>query len=296
MVTRAAGSRNRNVVLTPGSDSTKNRPWWASTIVRLIASPMPIPSARVLKYASKTRASRSAGIPSPLSLTPNSTPPGSVIRVQITSVGSDACDCASDSRAFRTRFTRTCWIWTGSPQREGNPGAKSSVTADATPVGLDAEDLHHLVDDEVRVERLAGRPLAGHEPAHSFNDPTRAHRRGQQSLECVPHFLHRRLGRFKRDQAALGVVGDRPERLVELVGQGRRHLPDRAGAPDVAELFEERPVPFPGRLQLAGPLPDPGFQLVASPAPARRPDAGSVPQPGRRMNKPIAAGSPGSSP
>ena len=65
----------------------------------------------------------------------------------------------------------------------------SSETVDSAPLGLDAEDLHDLVHDEVRVERFAGRLVAGDEPANLFDDPSRPHRRGEQSLERRPDFL-----------------------------------------------------------------------------------------------------------
>ncbi len=95
-------------------------------MVRLIARPIPIPSARVLKNGLNTCGSFDGGIPSPLSTTVKpivSAPVRSVLRIK---VGRGGWFARRASIALRTRLTRTYWTWTGSPETNGKLGARSS--------------------------------------------------------------------------------------------------------------------------------------------------------------------------
>ena len=66
-VVSSSGSLIRNVAPPPCRFSADIRPLCASTMVRAMDSPMPIPSALLVKNGSKISLSFSAGIPGPLS-------------------------------------------------------------------------------------------------------------------------------------------------------------------------------------------------------------------------------------
>ena len=61
------GNLIRNTAPAPGSFAAKICPSCASTMVRAIDNPMPMPSALVVKNGSNTSFSLSAGIPGPRS-------------------------------------------------------------------------------------------------------------------------------------------------------------------------------------------------------------------------------------
>ena len=65
----AIGSVKRNAAPPPFLFSAHSRPLCASTIVREIARPIPMPFGLVVKNGSKIRASLSAGMPCPASPT-----------------------------------------------------------------------------------------------------------------------------------------------------------------------------------------------------------------------------------
>ena len=69
--------------------------------------------------------------------------------------------------------------------------------------------------------------------------------------------IDRRARRCELDETAFGVVGDCPERLIELVGQAAGHFADRGRPRDMTELFHKRLVParwrFPARVSAAAP-------------------------------------------
>ena len=87
----AIGNVKRNAAPPPLLFSAQSRPPCASTIVREIGRPMPIPFGLVVKNGSKTCASLSAGMPWPVSLTAIST------------------DCVPSSRAV-TLTRRSCGL------------------------------------------------------------------------------------------------------------------------------------------------------------------------------------------
>src|SRR5579883_307606 len=92
----------------PGRCSAQMRPWWASTIVRAIDSPMPMPCSLVVKNGSNTRASPSAGIPWPKSMIDTMTdlPLPASVRPMIRRRSFGCCSAASI--AFMARLRTTC--------------------------------------------------------------------------------------------------------------------------------------------------------------------------------------------
>src|SRR5271157_6619029 len=70
--------------------------------------------------------------------------------------------------------------------------------------------------------------------------------------------------RAELDQTSFRVVGDRSQRLLELVSQSAGHLADRGRPRSMTELLNQRLLAIGGELQLHGPLPDPVFQLVTT--------------------------------
>ena len=69
-----------------------------------------------------------------------------------------------------------------------------------------------------------------------------------QLFECGLISSSAGLRRRQLDQAALRVVGDRAERLVELMGQAAGHLADRGCVRDMAELLQEPVMAFLGQV------------------------------------------------
>src|SRR5262245_54964490 len=65
----STGRRRVNRDPLPGSLCTSIVPPWASTILRVVGSPNPLPSARVEKNGSKIRARTASVIPTPVSVT-----------------------------------------------------------------------------------------------------------------------------------------------------------------------------------------------------------------------------------
>ena len=97
-----------------------------------MASPSPFPAALVVKYGSKILPRFSGGMPTPVSLTVNSTyrpaasdgddASSSISRAATTMVPLPGMAWA----AFRTRFWITCWIWTGSTSTGGSAGGSAN--------------------------------------------------------------------------------------------------------------------------------------------------------------------------
>ena len=63
----AAGRRTVTVVPSPTLDAIPMWPPWRRTMEYEVASPRPVPVARVVKNGSKTRGRASGGMPCPLS-------------------------------------------------------------------------------------------------------------------------------------------------------------------------------------------------------------------------------------
>src|SRR5262245_28348611 len=121
----------RKVAPPAGSFSTRRRPPWVSTIVRLIASPIPSPSFLVVKNGSKSRGRVLAAMPGPESCTPISTYGAATAVVHTVTFRLGDRPVAAALMALASRFRITCWICTRSPSRTGSAesGVKSMVTA-----------------------------------------------------------------------------------------------------------------------------------------------------------------------
>ena len=79
-------------------------------MVRLIASPMPKPSAFVVKNGSKTRSTSSAAMPSPESCTASSM--YGAVGTTVHTVTFRVAPPAAAAMALVSRFRITCWICT----------------------------------------------------------------------------------------------------------------------------------------------------------------------------------------
>ena len=102
---------------------------------RQILSPMPIPSDFVLKKGSNMRSITPSATPGPLSTTWMRSMAGNVLvsKSALILIGGTAqrddsgASSRTLSREFLSRFTKTCWIKTGSRATLGRLGASSAV-------------------------------------------------------------------------------------------------------------------------------------------------------------------------
>src|SRR5712664_2527815 len=104
----------------------------ASTIDRVIDSPMPRPATLVVTKGLKMCSRSSSLTPTPVSRTHTSTVSPAPTAVSTVSRRGPCTPSDIAAFAFSTRFRITCWIWTASPRTGGSPGrSRSSVETPA---------------------------------------------------------------------------------------------------------------------------------------------------------------------
>jgi len=106
----------------------QSRPPCASTIERLIDSPMPMPPGLVVKKASNSRSRWFGSMPTP-GVVDGQRDALTVVRLRShRQLSRPVLDPAMASVAFITRFKITCWSWTRSPRTRGSSDASSTAS------------------------------------------------------------------------------------------------------------------------------------------------------------------------
>ena len=121
-------------------------------------------------------------------------------------------------------------------QDRGQLAREVELDLDAELAGVALDHLGGVADQRVQVGRLPLGGLLAHQVAHAPDDLAGAQRLVGHRLEDRQELRGSHRPVAHAEHGALRVVGDRPERLVDLVGEAGGHLADGAEAEDVGQL------------------------------------------------------------
>ena len=236
-----SGSSTRNTEPSPGTDSARIRPPCASTSVRAIDRPSPMPWPLVVKNESKSFGRFSGGDSLTAVAAPRcrrrlrrSRPAATAIAIARRSSGASA----TASMALSTRFRSTCWIWMRSP-RNGTapPGAgawSSSVTPRRRASERSSDSTSRAASRRSKGWRSTSLPREqGPQPADHFAGPqVVAADVGEDLGELGPPVA----AGIEDQVGGVGVGENRAERLVDLVRDRAQQLAGDRQARGVREL------------------------------------------------------------
>ena len=148
-----AGSSER-FAPPPARFSADSWPPWASTIVREIASPIPMPPCLVVKNGSKICFRTSGRIPGPLSETLSSAVFSSTRRVRTLIRRLSVPASASASMAFTTRLRMTCSSWTRSPLTISGSGMRAVFRVTLWAAACARQNADHFAHNFIQVDIL----------------------------------------------------------------------------------------------------------------------------------------------
>ena len=120
--------------------------------------------------------------------------------------------------------------------------------ADAVALGLPVEQRERIVDHRPKRDRLGLGLAVRHIVAHPGNDAARVHRVLHPPLDGGPHRTRVQRVAIDPGQQAAQQVRNRADRLVQLMGQGGRHLAHRQRARHQQQLLAIIQMPRGGLL------------------------------------------------
>ena len=140
------------------------------------------------------------------------------------------------SIALWTRFSTTCSIWIGSASTGSGSSARSEVDRDRLLPRFDFGEHGRLAHDAIDVRLNVRRLALAQEVPQSGEDLGRAGALGRDTLQDRDQLVLAHPFRSHAANAASGVIDDRSQRLVQLVGQRRGHFAHGGNPSDVGHL------------------------------------------------------------
>ena len=179
------------------------------------------------------------GMPSPLSLTRNATAPASARSVRITTDGIWGLSVGQRLEGVADQVHQDLLDLDRVAPQTGQLVCQlefdGDTAASATRRGRTPRPRKRA--GSARTAR-GSRRVAGDESPDSIDDLAGPQGGRQDLVERGPDLVEVGFRARQCHEAALGVIGNRPERLVELVGQTAGHLADRGRPRHMAELLE----------------------------------------------------------
>ena len=221
----------RKIVPPPGRASTQILPPCASTMVRQIDRPSPMPLRLVVTNGWKRCAATSGASPAPVSATLTSHRLVGTRRRWRSPAARSPGDSIMTSMALRIRLTSTCWIWMRSASTRSASGSRRKETATPFSSRADQGERAGILDQLGQAFDPALAFAARHEFAQAADDLAGAQRLvGRLADRVAQHGRRLAFDALEQPLAALEVVADGRQRLVDLVRQGRGHLAQRGEA------------------------------------------------------------------
>ena len=219
--------------------SAQSRPLWASTMVREIDSPMPIPSGLVLTNGSKMRSMSPGGMPRPVSLTQTSaTWPG--VRDAVTpDRPAVAGNRVEGVHAVDDQVQQDLLELHPVAENLGQATADVDVEPDAAGGGIGSQQRHDVEKHVLQVERHHLDRLSPEQGAHPVDHVAGTAIVLADVVDDRADLVEVGRGMLDEERRRLGIAQDGAERLIDLVRERGGELAHDRDAPDVGDVLAQ---------------------------------------------------------